>query len=210
VEDRARKVAQALWETYPAAKCELDYETPWQLLVATVLSAQCTDQRVNQVTPELFRRMPGPEDLADARVGDVEEIIRSTGLFRNKAKNLRETARRVVRDHSGQVPRDFDQLLALPGVGRKTAKVVLGEAFGIAAGIAVDTHVNRLAGRIGLTGEEDPQRVADELEELLPRDLWIGFSLRLILHGRRVCTARGPRCDECCLRTVCLRIGVAV
>jgi endonuclease-3 len=201
-------VAELLTAVYPEAECELGYETPWQLLVATVLSAQCTDQRVNQVTPALFDRWPGPEELAGAERAEIESVIRPTGFFRNKARNLKEAARSIVADHGGRVPRDLAALVALPGVGRKTAKVVLGEAFGIAAGIAVDTHVKRLAGRIGLTGEVDPDRVADDLEAVVPRDRWVGFSMRLILHGRRVCTARRPRCDSCALATVCARTGV--
>jgi endonuclease-3 len=205
---RAGGIAEMLADEHPDAAIELDYGSPWELLVATVLSAQCTDVRVNQVTPELFARWPGPADLASATQEDVETVIRSTGMFRQKASSLREAARIVVDEHGEEVPRNIEDLVALPGVGRKTAKVVLGEAFGIAAGVTVDTHVRRLARRLGLTRLEDPEKIAEELESLLPQSEWITFSTRLILHGRRVCTARNPRCDECVLAEVCPRIGV--
>ena len=205
---RAGLVAELLAEAYPDAECELDYQTPWQLLVATVLSAQCTDQRVNAVTPELFRRFPGPEETARADLDELETLIRPTGFHRTKASNLRQTARRIVADHGGRVPGELEALVALPGVGRKTAKVVLGEAFGIAAGVAVDTHVRRLAFRIGLSSETDPERVAADLEALLPRSEWVDLGKRLILHGRRVCGARRPRCEDCCLAVACARRGL--
>jgi endonuclease-3 len=197
-----------LAEAYPDAICELDYRSPWQLLVATVLSAQCTDQRVNEVTPELFRRYPGPREMAGVELDELERLIRSTGFFRNKAANLQQTARRIIADHGGRVPNELASLLELPGVGRKTAKVVLGEAFGLAAGIAVDTHVRRLAGRIGLSSAMEPERVAADLEDLIPREQWVDFGKRLILHGRRVCRARAPGCDDCVLVPVCARHGV--
>lgn len=199
---------ELLAEEYPRAVCELDYRSSWELLVATVLSAQCTDQRVNLVTPVLFDRWPGPEQLAGAPLEEIESTIRTTGLHRSKAKNLRETARLIVADHGGDVPSELETLITLPGVGRKTAKVVLGEAFGIAAGVAVDTHVRRLAGRIGLSASEDPERVARDLEALVPRDQWVELSKRLVLHGRRVCNARRPVCDGCTLASACARIGV--
>ncbi|MCW8985289.1 MAG: endonuclease III [Thermoanaerobaculales bacterium] len=208
LETRAATFAELLAGEYPDAATELDYGSPWQLLVATVLSAQCTDVRVNKVTPELFARWPHPEDLASASQEDVESVIRSTGMFRQKASSLRSVASIVASDHGGRVPEDLDALVALPGVGRKTAKVVLGEAFGIAAGVTVDTHVRRLARRLGLTRLEDPEKIAAELESLLPREEWIKFSTRLILHGRRVCSARFPRCDECVLAEGCPRVGV--
>jgi len=201
-------VVEELSSAYPIAHCELDYQSPWQLLVATVLSAQCTDQRVNQVTPALFARWPGPADLAQADQSDLEAVIRSTGLHRSKAKNLRRTAYRVATDHGGEVPRDLESLISLPGVGRKTAKVVLGEAFGIAAGIAVDTHVKRLAYRIGLSTSSDPEGVARDLEAVVARDHWIDLSKRLVLHGRRVCGARRPACEGCVLARSCARVGV--
>ncbi len=204
----AATVAELLTGEYPDAATELDYGSPWELLVATVLSAQCTDVRVNKVTPGLFDRWPRPEDLASASQEDVETVIRSTGMFRQKASSLRTTADLVVSEHGGEVPGDLEALVALPGVGRKTAKVVLGEGFGIAAGVTVDTHVRRLARRLGLTHAEDPEKIAAELESLLPREEWIKFSTRLILHGRRVCSARSPRCDECVLADVCPKVGV--
>jgi endonuclease-3 len=204
----ATEVVAILAREYPGAECELDYRSPWQLLVATVLSAQSTDVRVNSVTPELFRRWPGPSELAEADLGQVEEVIRSVGFFRTKARNLQNTARLLVDGHDGEVPQDMEALIELPGVGRKTAKVVLGEAFGIAAGITVDTHVQRLSRRLGLAEHRDPERVAEQLEALIPRDEWIRFSLRLILHGRRVCGARKPRCGDCALAPLCPKVGV--
>jgi endonuclease-3 len=206
--ERARAVVELLAEAYPGAECELDYRNPWELLVATVLSAQCTDARVNQVTPELFRRWPTPQDHAIADLSEVEDVIRPTGFFRNKARALEGAARAVVSEHGGEVPEDLEALVALPGVGRKTAKVVLGEAFGIAAGIAVDTHVRRVAGRIGLTGSSEPEAIADELERLVPRSEWVTLSMRLILHGRRVCGARKPGCEGCALEPACRKVGI--
>ena len=205
---RAAKIVELLAGEYPDAAIELDYGSPWELLVATVLSAQCTDVRVNKVTPELFARWPAPADLASAPQEDVETVIRSTGMFRQKASSLRNAARVVDEEHGGEVPRDLEALVALPGVGQKTAKVVLGEAFGVAAGVTVDTHVRRLARRLGLTGLEDPEKIAAALESLLPREEWIRFSTRLIVHGRRVCSARSPRCDKCVLAKECPKVGV--
>jgi endonuclease-3 len=200
---RAAAVVNLLEIEYPDAIIELDHGSPWELLVATVLSAQCTDVRVNQVTPELFTRWPGPQELAKADQEGVESVIRSTGMFRQKASSLRAAAQTVVSDHDGQVPPSFEALVALPGVGPKTAKVVLGQGFGIPAGVTVDTHVRRLTRRLGLTSLENPEKIAAELEAMLPREEWIDFSTRLILHGRRVCTARAPRCGECVLAEVC-------
>ena len=205
---RAPAIAERLAGEYPDARCELDHRSPWELLVATMLSAQCTDVRVNRVTPDFFARWPQAADLAAAAQEDVEAVIRSTGMYRQKAASLRATARIIAGEHGGVVPDDIDALVALPGVGRKTAKVVLGEGFGMAAGVTVDTHVRRLAQRLGLTDLEDAEKIATELEKLLPRDEWIAFSTRTILHGRRVCSARSPRCGECVLEEVCPRIGV--
>ena len=205
---RAARVVDLLAREYPDARCELDFRSPWELLVATVLSAQSTDVRVNAVTPELFARWPRPADLAAASQEEVEAVIRSAGMFRNKARSLRAIARILKDEYNGEVPAEIDALVALPGVGRKTAKVVLGEGYGIAAGITVDTHVRRLAGRLGLTSLEDPERIATELEEVLPRDEWIRFATRLILHGRRVCSARNPRCEDCVLSEICPRVGL--
>jgi len=207
-EDSARTILAKLTEAYPVAVCELDYRNPWELLVATVLSAQCTDERVNRVTPKIFERWPGPAEMARADQSELEEVIRSVGLHRSKAVNLRATARRIVDGRGGEVPRDLDTLIGLPGVGPKTAKVVLGEAFGVAAGIAVDTHVKRLARRLGLSAAGDPERVAADLEAVVPRDQWVDFSKRLILHGRRVCSPRRPACATCALVRACPRIGV--
>jgi len=183
---RATAIAERLAVEYPDARCELDFGSPWELLVATMLSAQCTDVRVNRVTPELFARWSQAADLAAAGQDDVEAVIRSTGMYRRKAASVRAAARIVAEQHGGAPPADIDALVALPGVGRKTAKVVLGEGFGVAAGVAVDTHVRRLARRLGLTDLEDAEKIAAELEKLLPQDEWISFSIRLILHGRRV------------------------
>ena len=205
---RAQRVVVLLARAYPDARCELDFRTEWQLLVATVLSAQCTDARVNQVTPVLFDRWPGPAELAAAPAEDVEAVIRPLGMFRQKTSALKKAAQTIIERHNGEVPAEIDALVALPGVGRKTAKVVLGEGFGIPAGVTVDTHVRRLARRLGLTDFQDPEKIAAELERLLPRDEWIRFSTRLILHGRRVCSARSPLCAECVLDEVCPKVGV--
>ena len=205
---RALLIADRLDREYPDARCELDFKSPWQLLVATVLSAQCTDRRVNEVTPELFRRWPDVSRLASADPAELESVIRPTGFFRNKAKSLINAARCIVADHLGEVPKTLEDLVQLPGVGRKTAKVVLGEGFGIAAGVTVDTHVKRLAGRFGLSERTNAEKVAEDLEQLLPKERWIGFSQRVIHHGRRVCHARSPSCDGCALLGVCLRRGV--
>ncbi len=205
---RIRAVARALADLIPEPRCELDYRNPWELLVATILSAQCTDQRVNQVTPGLFGRWPGPSELAHAPLGQVEDVIRPTGFFRNKAKALTGLARRLVEQHDGKVPTTVEELVAMPGVGRKTANVVLGEAFGIPAGIAVDTHVKRVSRRLGLTDEATPEKIESDLEAALPLEEWPSFSMRLILHGRSVCSARKPRCSDCQLEPLCLKVGV--
>lgn len=205
---RAAGIVELLSGEYPGAETELVHRTTWELLVATILSAQCTDQRVNQVTPVLFSRWPSPADLAGAGQDELEEVIRATGMFRRKASSLRAAAKIVSEEHSGEVPADLEALIALPGVGRKTAKVVLGQGFGISAGVVVDTHVRRLARRLGLTRHDDPEKVAAELEGLLPRAEWTTFSMWLILHGRRVCTARSPRCQDCVLAHLCPRVGV--
>ncbi len=204
----AARVVELLAREYPDARCELDFRSPWELLVATVLSAQSTDVRVNTVTPELYTRWPGPAELAAARTQEVEAVIRPVGMHRRKARSLKAAAEILVDEHGGEVPAEMDALVALPGVGRKTAKVVLGEGFGIAAGITVDTNVGRVARRLGLTSLKDPERIAAELEELVPRNQWILFATRLILHGRRVCAARAPRCNSCVLSGICPRIGL--
>ena len=187
---------------YPDAHCELDFENAYQLLVATILSAQCTDRRVNMVTPTLFATYPTAAALAPAPQTDVEEIIRSTGFFRNKAKNLIGMAGAVTERHGGNIPATMDELVRLPGVGRKTANVVLGNACGINEGVVVDTHVQRLVGRLGLTRETDPEKIERVLMALYARDRWTLLSHLLIWHGRRICIARKPRCGDCALNTI--------
>lgn len=201
--ERAAEVFDLLAAEYPDAHCELDFVDPFQLAVATILSAQTTDVRVNMVTPELFRRYPDAPALAAARQEDVEEIVRSTGFFRNKARNIIGFARAVVAEHGGQVPRSMAELHVLPGVGRKTANVVLGNAFGIDEGVVVDTHVRRLATLLGFTREAAPEKIETDLMELFPRDRWTLLSHLLIWHGRRVCDARKPRCEACALARLC-------
>lgn len=199
---RARRVHRLLGTEYPEARCELDYRNPFELLVATVLSAQCTDDRVNSVTPALFSEFPNAEALASASRERVEELIRSTGFFHAKAESLLGLSRDIVERYEGEVPRTLDDLVTLKGVGRKTANVVLGNAFGV-PGVPVDTHVGRLARRLGLTTEDDPVAVERDLTSLVPTSDWISFSHRLIFHGRRCCTARKPSCDRCPLSSFC-------
>jgi endonuclease-3 len=182
---------------YPDATCELDHRNAYQLLVATILSAQCTDKRVNLVTPTLFERFPDAEAMSQATPRELESIIKSTGFFRNKAKSLRGMAAALVEKFRGEVPRTMDEMLVLPGVARKTANVVLGTAYGIASGVVVDTHVQRLSQRLGMTREIDPKKIERDLMAVLPEEEWVGFAHRLIWHGRRVCIARKPRCAEC-------------
>ncbi len=201
--ERAARVYDLLHEEYPDAHCELDYVDAYQLAVATILSAQTTDVRVNMVTPVLFERYPTVEALANAQQEDVEEIVRSTGFFRNKAKNIIGFARAVMADHDGVVPRSLDELAALPGVGRKTANVILGNAFGIDEGVVVDTHVKRLSARLAFTAYDDPVKVEQELMTLFPRERWTMLSHLLIWHGRRVCDARSPRCEACIVSGLC-------
>ena len=205
---RAAAVDAALTATYPAATCELSYRSPYELLVATILSAQCTDVRVNMVTPALFARFPDATALAGADRAELEELIRSTGFFRNKATSLLGMAQVVVERHGGQIPADMDALTALPGVGRKTANVVLCTAWGLATGVVVDTHVSRLSQRLGLTRERNAEKIERDLMALFPPSSWIDLSHRLILHGRRVCQARKPACDRCSLAAICPRISV--
>lgn len=200
---RALEILARLKQEYPDAHCELDHRNPFELLVATILSAQCTDARVNMVTPALFGRYPDPAALAAARQEDVEELIRSTGFFRNKARSLIGMAQGLVSEHGGKVPATMDELRPLPGVGRKTANVILGNAFGINAGITVDTHVKRLSMLLGLTRNTDPEKVEQDLLELFPQDDWTLLSHLLIWHGRRVCIANRPKCGECVLRDIC-------
>lgn len=191
-----------LIDEYPEARCELDHENPYQLLVATILSAQCTDARVNMVTPSVFARYPEPEDLAEANPLELEELIHSTGFYRNKAKSLLGMANALVERHGGEVPTAMEDLASLPGVGRKTANVVRSVAFDL-PGLPVDTHVGRLSRLLGLTTETDPVKVEHELNAMIPAAERGRFSLRLILHGRRVCVARRPRCEDCVLNDFC-------
>jgi endonuclease-3 len=197
------EVLRRLKAEYPNARCALNHESPYQLIVATILSAQCTDVRVNMVTPELFRKYPSVHELARAEQGELEETIKSTGFFRNKAKSLIGMARAVVADHDGKLPRSMDELRALPGVGRKTANVVLGNAFGLNEGVTVDTHVTRLSRLLGLTKHTDAEKIEQDLMKVIPREDWTIFSHLLIEHGRRVCIARRPQHEKCVLRDIC-------
>jgi endonuclease-3 len=202
-DERMPEILRLLHEEYPDAQCELDFETPLELLIATILSAQCTDARVNQVTPELFATYPKAKDYAEADTEDLQDAIRSTGFYRNKSKNLQNACRRIVEEYDGEVPDTMEELLTLPGVARKTANVVLGNAFHVADGIAVDTHVKRLANRLALTSETSPEKIERDLMALTPQDEWIDVSHLLIWHGRRVCNARKPNCGACVIRHLC-------
>ena len=205
---RVPRILDALAKLYPDAHCALEHQTPLQLLIATILSAQCTDVRVNMVTPALFERYKTAQDFADADPKDLERMIASTGFFRNKAKNIIACCKAIVAEHGGEVPNTLEELVKLPGVGRKTANVVLGDSFGV-PGITVDTHVGRLSRRLGLTVQEDPVKVEFDLMEVIPKPDWTPFSHRLIFHGRRVCFARKPNCAGCILNSFCPKIGVA-
>ncbi len=198
--DRIMSIVGLLDQHYPNARCTLNFSNPLELMVATILSAQCTDERVNQVTADLFLRYPTAESFARAPLEELETAIRPTGLFRNKAKSIREGCRILVEKFAGKVPRDLEALIQLPGIGRKTANVILGNAFHIAAGIAVDTHVARVARRLGLTAENHPAKIEQDLIRLIPANRWILFSHQLIQHGRRVCLAKHPKCSQCPLR----------
>jgi endonuclease III len=199
----ALKILQRLKQLYPNATCSLDYTTPVQLLVATILSAQCTDERVNIVTPELFRRFPDAPSLAGAELEELESLVRSTGFYRNKSKNIQGACQRIVTEFQGVVPQTMEELLTLPGVARKTANVVLAHAYGINAGVTVDTHVKRLCGRLGLTKHTEPVPIEQDLIKLLPQVDWENWSIRLVYHGRAVCQARKPNCAECTLADLC-------
>ena len=204
----AAQIVRGLKKEYPQAPCALVHENAFQLLIATILSAQCTDERVNLVTKDLFPKWPTPQALALAPLPDLEKTIQSTGFFRNKAKNIHHCCTQLVARHGGEVPRELDLLVQLAGVGRKTANVVLGTAFDIPSGVVVDTHVTRLSRRLGLSKESDAVKIERDLAALLPKREWINFSHRLIHHGRRVCKARRPLCDTCPLADLCPRIGV--
>ena len=200
---RIRTILQKLDAAYPDVTCALEHQTPFQLLISTILSAQCTDERVNQVTKTLFPKYPTPEAFAYANPRELEIDIRPTGFFRNKTKSIMGAGRKIVEEFSGQVPRTMDELLSLPGVARKTANVVLGTAFGIAVGVVVDTHVLRLSRRLDLSKNDDPKKVELDLMGIIPKEKWISFSHQLIWHGRKVCNARKPKCADCNLEPVC-------
>ena len=208
LKQRTLEILIRLKNLYPEAKCSLNYETPHQLLVATILSAQCTDERVNQVTPALFARYPDAASLAAADINDIETLIRSTGFYRNKAKNIQGASRMIVEKYNGEVPKRMELLLELPGVARKTANVVLAHAYGINAGVTVDTHVTRLSRRLGLTQQRDAIRIERDLMPLLPQADWENFSITIIYHGRAICSARKPLCDSCDLADLCPSAGL--
>lgn len=200
---RLERILTALDGLYPSATCALNHHSPWELLVATILSAQCTDKRVNEVTPGLFAKYPTIEDMANANQAEVAEDIRSTGFFNNKSKSLIGAARKILADFDGKVPRTMDEFLKVPGAARKTANVVLGTAYGLATGVVVDTHVQRVTRRLDLTKNEDPQKIEQDLMKVLPKERWILFSHQVIHFGRNICVARKPRCGECPLDPVC-------
>ncbi|MBN2579244.1 MAG: endonuclease III [Pirellulales bacterium] len=203
----ASQVVQILRRQYPDAACALHFRTPLELLVATILSAQCTDQRVNQVTKTLFKKYPDAAAYARAPLAELERDIQSTGFFRNKAKSIKGCSEALLERHGGKVPRRLEELVELPGVGRKTANVVLGTAYRISSGVVVDTHVARIAHRLGLSAEKNPEKIEQDLMGQLPQEEWIDFSHRLIHHGRQICKARKPQCEECPLGKICPRIG---
>lgn len=200
---RVRQILGRLDRMYPDATCALRHRNPWELLVATILSAQCTDKRVNEVTPGLFVKYPTPQDFAAVKPEVLARDIVSTGFFNNKAKSITGAAKKVVAEFGGKVPKDIDELLTLPGVARKTANVVLGTAYGITSGVVVDTHVHRVSRRLDLTKQDDPVKIEQDLIKIIPEDRWILFSHQVILHGRERCAARKPKCAECLLDSVC-------
>jgi endonuclease-3 len=200
---KAKQVFGLLEKQYPDAHCALTYTTAVELLVATILSAQCTDERVNKVTKPLFRKYRNAKDFANADLNELEDMVKSTGFYKNKARNIQNACKILVANHKAHVPQDMDILVELPGVGRKTANVVLGNAFGIASGVVVDTHVGRLSRRMGFTKNSDPVKVEMDLQKLFPRSMWVMLSHLLIFHGRQVCKARNPDCEKCFLKTLC-------
>jgi len=201
--ERVAEILRRLEKMYPGATCALKHRNPWELLVATILSAQCTDKRVNEVTPGLFQKYPTPQDFAAVRPEVLAGDIRSTGFFNNKAKSIVGAAKRLVGDFAGIVPRTMEEMLTIPGAARKTANVVLGTAYGIAVGVVVDTHVQRIAARLDLTRNTDPGKIEQDLMKIVPQDKWIQFSHQIILHGRALCVARNPKCTECDLNSLC-------
>lgn len=203
MEADAEKIIKILKECYPDAKCSLDFETPFQMLVAVCLSAQCTDERVNKTTPELFKKYSTPEDFAKADVKDVEKIIKPCGFYKNKAKNLVNAGKVIVEKFDGEVPNDMEKLQEIPGVGRKSANVIMCEAFNDAEGIAVDTHCKRLSNRLGLSDKEEPTKIEQDLLKIIPKEYWKDVNHLLIYHGREVCIARNPKCENCKLKEFC-------
>jgi len=203
LKQRVKLILKRLDKAYPKATCALEHQTPFQLVISTILSAQCTDERVNQVTETLFPKYPTPQDFAAADPRELEQDIRPTGFFRNKTKSIMGTAKMIVEKFGGQVPRTMEEMLALPGVARKTANVVLGTAYGLATGVVVDTHVMRLSRRLDLTRQDDPKKIEQDLMKIVPKKKWIEFSHQLIWHGRLVCQARKPKCQECPVEDLC-------
>ncbi len=201
--ERIEAILRGLDEAYPEAVCALDHKSPWELLIATILSAQCTDVRVNMVTPELFRRFPTPQAMSKATLPELEELIRTTGFFRNKAKSIQGAAKVITEKFSGKVPQTLAELITIPGAARKTANVVLGVSFSKAEGVVVDTHVFRISRRLSLAKGDTPQKVEQELMRILPQDRWISYSHQIIHHGRKVCTALKPKCRDCNLEPLC-------
>lgn len=199
---KIKSILKVLEDLYPDAKCSLDYRNPVELLVATILSAQCTDERVNKVTPALFKKYPSAKSFAEAPISELEQDIRSTGFYHNKAVSIKESCKVLENEYAGNVPRDLDLLVKMPGIGRKTANVVLGVAFGI-PGIVVDTHVDRVSARLGLTRQKDRDKIEQDLMAVIPRERWVKFGHQLIQHGRKVCIARKPKCSVCALRSYC-------
>lgn len=199
------ELLKKLDEIYPQTKCALNYKEPWQLLFAVILSAQCTDVRVNMITEKLFEKYPNLEDFCNITQEDLENEIKSAGFYRNKAKSIKGSAEIILRDFGGEIPNNMEDLLKLPGVARKTANVTMGECFGKAEGIAVDTHVKRLAGRIGLSKEKTPELIEKDLMKIIPCKKWIDISHMLIIHGRKICSARKPECDKCPINEICLK-----
>ena len=201
--NRARKIIRLLRKHYPEARCSLDFETTHQLMVATILSAQCTDERVNMVTPELFRKYPDVKSFAEADLAQLEKDVYTTGFYSNKARAIKNSARQLMAEHGGNIPQTLDELVKLPGVGRKTGSVILGVGFGLAEGVVVDTHVGRISRLLGLSREKTPEKVERDLMKVIPRKDWIDYSHLLIFHGRSICIARRPDCDACFLRRLC-------
>ena len=205
---RMAEVLERLHQAYPEIRCSLDFDSPFQLLIATILAAQCTDERVNGVTPALFAHYPTAAAMAEAPLTELEDLVRTTGFYRNKAKNIQGASRALVERHGGEVPQSIEALAALPGAGRKTANVVLGNAFGMQEGIAVDTHAGRLSRRLGFTAQDDPVKVEQELMVLVPRGKWTDYTHLMIYHGRAVCSAKRPNCGVCLLADLCPSVGV--